>query len=67
MNTTDQKVVIMLCSKLFNLFKEVFDANVKRKITKGQASDAIKILQTYQKNKSSIPEGISDYKPDWRS
>ena len=48
-------------------FKEVFDANVKRKITKGQASDAIKILQTYQKNKSSIPEGISDYKPDWRS
>ena len=48
-------------------FKEVFDANVKRKITKGQASDAINKLQTYQKNKSSIPEGISDYKPDWRS
>jgi|MDTC01.3.fsa_nt_gb hypothetical protein len=52
---------------VIKFFKQVFDVNVKRKVTKGQASDAIKKLNAYQKNKNSIPEGISGYNPDWRN
>ena len=47
-------------------FKEVFDTNVKRKVTKSQASDAIQLLGgDYQKDKSLITNFMG-YKSDWR-
>lgn len=49
------------------LFKEVFNVNVKRKVSKADASDAIKKLQVYQKSKGSIPESINTgYESNWR-
>jgi len=48
------------------LFKEVFGLNVKRKITKGQASDAIKKVNLYQQEEESIPDSIVGYSSDWR-
>ena len=51
-----------------SLFKEVFNVNVKRKVSKADASDAIKKLQVYQKSKGSIPESIhTGYESDWRN
>lgn len=49
------------------MFKEVFSLNVKRKITKGQASDAIKKLNSYQQKEEEIPESIVGYLSDWRN
>ena len=49
------------------MFKEVFSLNVKRKITKGQASDAIKKLNLYQQKEEEIPESIVGYLSDWRN
>ena len=49
------------------LFKEVFDVNVKRKVSKADASDAIKKLQVYQKSKGSIPDSVhTGYESNWR-
>jgi len=48
------------------MFKEVFGLNVKRKITKGQASDAIKKVNLYQQEEESIPDSIVGYSSDWR-
>ena len=47
-------------------FNEVFDLNVKRKIDKRQASDAIKKLNDYQQDKKLIPDSITAYIADWR-
>ena len=47
-------------------FKEVFDLNVKRKVDKRQASDAIKKLNDYQQDKKLIPDSITAYIADWR-
>lgn len=47
--------------------KEVFDVNVKRKISVGQASDAIEQLNAYQADKSLIPDSIKSYQDNWRS
>ena len=49
-----------------NLFKEVFNLSVSKKIDKKQASDAIQKLNEYQTNKNSIPNTISGYISDWR-
>jgi hypothetical protein len=47
-------------------FKEIFNADVKRKVTKSQASDAIRLLGgDYQKDKS-LYANFMGYKPDWR-
>ena len=47
-------------------FREVFETNVKRKVTKSQASDAIQLLGgDYQKDKSLITNFMG-YKSDWR-
>ncbi len=48
-------------------FNEVFDLNVKRKIDKRQASDAIKKLNDYQQDKSLIPDSITAYLAEWRN
>tara|TARA_Y100001938_G_scaffold125654_1_gene176817 strand:- start:134 stop:901 length:768 start_codon:yes stop_codon:yes gene_type:complete len=48
-------------------FSEVFDLNVKRKIDKRQASDAIKKLNDYQQDKSLIPDSITAYVAEWRN
>jgi len=48
-------------------FNEVFDLNVKRKIDKRQASDAIKKLNDYQQDKKLVPSSITAYIADWRS
>ena len=59
------------CSQLnlnvAEFFNEVFDLNVKRKIDKRQASDAIKKLNEYQQDKKLIPDSITAYIADWRS
>jgi hypothetical protein len=59
------------CSQLnlnvAEFFNEVFDLNVKRKIDKRQASDAIKKLNEYQQDKKLIPDSITPYIADWRS
>ncbi len=49
------------------LFKHVFNLSVKRKVTKSQASNAIKKLNEYQQKSGSIPDEISGYHEDWRS
>ena len=58
------------CSQLninvADFFKEVFNVNVKRKVTKNEASDAIKKLNKYQQEKSSIPSTVLNYTSDWR-
>ena len=48
-------------------FDVVFSLNVKRKIDKRQASDAIKKLNDFQQDKSLIPDNISAYVADWRN
>jgi len=48
-------------------FSEVFDLNVKRKIDKRQASDAIKKLNDYQQDKSLVPDSITAYVAEWRN
>lgn len=48
-------------------FDVVFNLNVKRKIDKRQASDAIKKLNDFQQDKSLVPDNISAYVADWRN
>ena len=48
-------------------FNEVFSINVKRKVDKRQASDAIKKLNDFQQDKDLIPDNISAYVADWRN
>ena len=48
-------------------FDVVFSLNVKRKIDKRQASDAIKKLNDFQQDKGLIPDDISAYVADWRN
>ena len=59
------------CSQLnlnvAEFFNEVFDLNVKRKIDKRQASDAIKKLNDYQQDKGLIPNSITAYVAEWRN
>lgn len=47
-------------------FKQIFEINVKRNVTKGQASAAIQKLNDYQQDKSLIPDSITAYSSDWR-
>ena len=50
-----------------NLFKEVFNVSVTRKVNKKQASAAIEKLNSFQRDMSSIPKTIIGYNSDWRS
>lgn len=45
--------------------KEVFKVNVKRKVTKGEASLAIQKLNEYQQDPNSIPQNCIGYKSNW--
>ena len=49
------------------LFKEVFNVDSNKKVSKKVASDIIDKLNDYQKDKASIPETISGYKEEWRN
>ena len=52
---------------VIKFFKEVLKVDIKKKVTKGQASDAIQKLNEYQANKSLIPDSITGYDSDWRN
>lgn len=49
------------------LLKEVFNVDHNKKISKKVASDIIDTLNNYQRDKSSIPEGVVGYKEEWRN
>jgi hypothetical protein len=49
------------------LFKEIFNADHNKKVSKKIASDIIDTLNNYQRDKSSIPESVIGYKEEWRS
>lgn len=49
------------------LFKDIFNADSNRKVSKKVASDIIDKLNDYQRDKSSIPETIVGYKEEWRN
>ncbi len=49
------------------LFQNVFSISVKRKVTKSQASNAIKKLNEYQQKSGTCPDEILGYHEDWRS
>lgn len=49
------------------LFKEVFNVNQSRKVSKKVASDIIDRLNEYQRDKGSIPSSITGYNEEWRS
>ena len=48
------------------LFKEVFEVEVNRKVSKRIASDIIDRLNEYQRDKSSIPQELNGYEQEWR-
>lgn len=50
-----------------NLFKEVFNVSVNRKVSKKQASAVIEKLNSFQRDASSIPKSIIGYNSDWRN
>jgi hypothetical protein len=49
-----------------DMFKNVFDISVKRKITKREASLAIEKLNDYQRGVLNVPDNITGYSEDWR-
>ena len=49
------------------LFKEVFDVEVNRKVSKSIASDIIDRLNEYQRDKNSIPQELNGYEQEWRN
>ena len=50
-----------------DLFKQIFQADAGRKVSKKVASDIIDQLNEYQRDKTSIPESITGYEEEWRS
>ena len=51
-----------------DLFSEVFNLNIKRKVDKRQASEAIQKLNDFQQEGTGgIPDSIYGYVADWRS
>jgi hypothetical protein len=49
------------------LLKELFSADVNKKVSKKVASDIIDKLNDFQRDKSSIPESILGYQQEWRN
>lgn len=49
------------------LFKEIFNVSQNKKVSKKVASDIIDRLNEYQRDTSSIPEGIIGYNEEWRN
>jgi hypothetical protein len=50
-----------------DFFKQIFQADANRKVSKKVASDIIDQLNEYQRDKTSIPESITGYEEEWRS
>lgn len=50
-----------------NLFKDLFNVDLNKKISKKVASDIIDKLNDFQRDKNSIPESILGYKQEWRN
>jgi hypothetical protein len=50
-----------------NLFKEIFNVDSNRKVSKKVASDIIDKLNDYQRDRKSIPESIVGYQEEWRT
>lgn len=71
MSDAQANFIDLKCSQLnlnvAEFFSEVFDLNVKRKIDKRQASDAIKKLNDFQGDKGLIPNSITAYVAEWRN
>ena len=49
------------------LFKDVFNVDQRKKVSKKVASDVIDVLNDYQRSKGSIPEEIVGYNEEWRN
>jgi len=49
------------------LFKDIFNIDQRKKVSKKVASDVIDALNNYQRDKSSIPEEIVGYNEEWRN
>ena len=49
------------------LFKDVFNIDQRKKVSKKVASDVIDVLNDYQRSKGSIPEEIVGYNEEWRN
>ena len=49
------------------LFKDLFNADNNKKVSKKVASDIIDKLNDYQRDKKSIPEEITGYQEEWRN
>ena len=49
------------------LFKEVCNVDQNSKASKKAASEIIDVLNNYQKDKSSVPDGIVGYNEEWRN
>jgi len=49
------------------LFKDVFNVDKNKKVSKKIASDIIDTLNNYQRDKSSIPENVIGYNEEWRN
>jgi len=49
------------------LFKDIFNVDNNRKISKKVASEIIDVLNNYQRDKSTIPQEIVGYNEEWRN
>lgn len=49
------------------LLNDEFSASLNKKITKKVASDIIDKLNDYQRDKATIPEGLTGYQQEWRN
>jgi hypothetical protein len=49
------------------LLKNIFNADINKKISKKVASDIIDKLNDFQRDKSLIPESITGYQQEWRN
>lgn len=49
------------------LFKDIFNSDSNKKVSKKVASDIIDKLNDYQRDKKSIPEAIVGYQEEWRN
>tara|TARA_B100001778_G_scaffold334979_1_gene350158 strand:- start:2116 stop:2880 length:765 start_codon:yes stop_codon:yes gene_type:complete len=49
------------------LFKDMFNVDQRKKVSKKVASDVIDVLNDYQKNKGTIPSELKGYNSEWRN
>jgi hypothetical protein len=49
------------------LFKDIFSADINKKVSKKIASDIIDKLNDFQRDKNLIPESIVGYQQEWRN